>query len=264
MKSSKRAFSLVELAVVLVILGLLVGGILSGIALIHLAQLRSVVTEHSTILTAVNGFRDKYLALPGDFNGATAVWKWQLYGDSTCINRVSATAAEDGACDGNSNGIIDHSDGSSNSGYYETSQFWYHLSRAGLLSANVRGSAAGIADIPSQDYKSRYPSGFWSASSYAGPAGNNWGAPDFFEAVPPVGNIMAFGHYWGNSNMTSEPLMPNADAFWIDTKLDDGKPYSGSVIIPANWIVPNCGDGTTDYLLSNDGADCSLVFSGAF
>ena len=71
---NKKAFSLVELSIVLVILGLLVGGILSGQSLIRAAQLRSVTADYTRFVTAVNTFRDKYFALPGDMTNAQSVW----------------------------------------------------------------------------------------------------------------------------------------------------------------------------------------------
>ena len=76
----KKAFSLVELSIVLVILGLLVGGILTGQSLIRAAELRSVTTEFSQYQTAVMTFRDKYFAIPGDMKNARDFWgaSWPL------------------------------------------------------------------------------------------------------------------------------------------------------------------------------------------
>lgn len=68
------AFSLVELSIVLVILGLLVGGVVAGQSLIRAAELRSVSTDYQRFLTATLTFRDKYFALPGDFTMASRVW----------------------------------------------------------------------------------------------------------------------------------------------------------------------------------------------
>mgnify|MGYP001100732306 CR=1 FL=1 len=65
-------FSLVELSIVLVILGLLVGGILGGKSLIKAAELRSISTEQAQWNTAIKAFRDKYFMLPGDMNNATS------------------------------------------------------------------------------------------------------------------------------------------------------------------------------------------------
>ena len=73
-RGKRSAFSLVELSIVLVILGLLTGGILSGQSLIRAAELRSVTTEYSRYTAATYSFRDKYFALPGDMSNAESFW----------------------------------------------------------------------------------------------------------------------------------------------------------------------------------------------
>jgi prepilin-type N-terminal cleavage/methylation domain-containing protein len=65
------AFSLVELSIVLVILGLLVGGVLSGQSLIRAAALRSVTNDYSRYSAAVNTFKDKYFPAPATAPVAT-------------------------------------------------------------------------------------------------------------------------------------------------------------------------------------------------
>ena len=70
----RKGFSLVELSIVLVILGLLVGGVLSGQSLIRAAELRAATQEYQRYYTATQTFRDKYFAIPGDFNNAQAFW----------------------------------------------------------------------------------------------------------------------------------------------------------------------------------------------
>ena len=67
-----QGFTLVELSIVLVILGLLVGGVLTGQSLIRAAELRTVSTQYATFSTAVNTFRDKYFTIPGDMTNASA------------------------------------------------------------------------------------------------------------------------------------------------------------------------------------------------
>jgi len=69
MKSA--GFSLLELSIVLVIIGLIAGGIVAGSSMIRAAELRAVLTELTQYQTATNTFRDKYLGLPGDLRNAT-------------------------------------------------------------------------------------------------------------------------------------------------------------------------------------------------
>ena len=70
--SSNRAFTLIELSIVLVVVALIIGGVLVGQDLIRAAGVRSQITQIEKYQTAANTFRGKYGALPGDMNAATA------------------------------------------------------------------------------------------------------------------------------------------------------------------------------------------------
>lgn len=100
----RHGFSLVELSIVLVILGLLVGGVLTGQSLIRAAELRSVSTEFAKYQAAVNTFRDKYFALPGDMNNATSFWGK----DNVACAAHTGTAATPGTCNGDGNGLSEY------------------------------------------------------------------------------------------------------------------------------------------------------------
>ena len=91
-------FTLVELSIVLVILGLLVGGVLAGQSLIHAAELRAISTELTNYKTAIGAFRDKYLAIPGDMNNAVKFWGAQAGStadgtDATCMALTTAATS---------------------------------------------------------------------------------------------------------------------------------------------------------------------------
>lgn len=70
-KTGRKGFTLIELSIVLVIIGLLVGGVLAGQTLIAAAQVRKEISKLNSISTAINTFRVKYDALPGDMANAT-------------------------------------------------------------------------------------------------------------------------------------------------------------------------------------------------
>lgn len=118
-----HAFSLVELSIVLVILGLLVGGILAGQSLIHAAELRKMSAFITNTRTAHNAFKDRYFALPGDFDNATGVWGRSNASDwhSTCSAQPGTPSAT-GTCNGDGNGWVTESQG-----------YWEHLKLAGLI-----------------------------------------------------------------------------------------------------------------------------------
>ena len=72
MKSQQSGFTLVEIAIVLVIIGLLLGGILKGQELINSAKVKALITDMRNIQTQIYGYQDKYRQLPGDDSRTTA------------------------------------------------------------------------------------------------------------------------------------------------------------------------------------------------
>ena len=74
MKSSQGGFTLVEIAIVLVIIGLLLGGVLKGQELITQAKIRNVANDINGMSAAVYGYQDRYKKFPGDDNDAATRW----------------------------------------------------------------------------------------------------------------------------------------------------------------------------------------------
>ncbi len=74
MKSSQGGFTLVEIAIVLVIIGLLLGGVLKGQELITQAKIRNVANDINGMSAAVYGYQDRYKKFPGDDNDAASRW----------------------------------------------------------------------------------------------------------------------------------------------------------------------------------------------
>lgn len=69
--SAQRGFTLVEIAIVLVIIGLLLGGVLKGQGLIDSAKVKNIIQQSNSLSAAVNAYQDKFRALPGDDVQAT-------------------------------------------------------------------------------------------------------------------------------------------------------------------------------------------------
>lgn len=113
----QRGFTLVEIAVVLVIIGLIMGGVFKGQALVDSARVRSISNEINGIRTAWISFQERYRSIPGDFPKAP-------------IQIDSAAVAGDG------NGRIDDP--------AERAGVWQQLSLAGFISGNYDGSQASV------------------------------------------------------------------------------------------------------------------------
>src|ERR1035441_8985409 len=120
-------FTLIEVSIVLVIIGLIIGGILVGQDLINAAAIRAQVSQIEKYNAAVNTFRTKFNALPGDMNAATAT----AFG-------FTARGAFAGQGDGNGliQGVLANA-AASNGGWIvfagELQMFWVDLSTANLI-----------------------------------------------------------------------------------------------------------------------------------
>lgn len=261
----RSGFSLVELSIVLVILGLLVGGILTGQNLIHAAELRAIPTEYSRINAAVHSFRDKYFALPGDMSNAERFWGTMSTG--TCPDATAQVGTE--TCDGDGNGEIDNPSAAARSG--ELFTFWQHLANAGM----IEGRYTGIAGVDASDASvigenvppSKFGNAGWSIYDDLENATILVGETEYFE-----GSYGAWPLTFGGTNPddpTYEPVLTPEDAWNVDTKVDDGKPGTGMVTVREVDDAPDgCHDQTAgatpavqaNYALSNDSIACNLQF----
>ena len=124
MKNKSNGFTLIEIAIVLVIIGLLLGGVLKGQELITGARVRNLISQQDGIKAAYFGFQDRYRALPGDYAQAT-------------VNINGATR------NGNGNGQIEPAAAPVNgSAPEEHILAWEHLSRAGFINGSYTFAAA--------------------------------------------------------------------------------------------------------------------------
>lgn len=223
-----RAFSLIELSIVLVILGLLTGGILAGQSLVRAAEIRNASGEYSRMMTALHTFRDKYMALPGDMPNATQFWGIAdgTGKDWACGSTKSTSST---TCDGNGNGRIENSCDAPESipgecstwPVYEELRVWQHLANAGLINGQYTGAFESSAPYYSwaNTPSSRVSSGAWYISYY-----QSTSTADRFRAVQ--------GNTLGISSLgdTFAALLTPEEAWSIDTKLDDGMPGTGKVV----------------------------------
>jgi len=123
----QSGFTLIEIAIVLVIIGLLLGGILKGQELINSARVKNLATDFRNIPLFIYGYQDKFKSLPGD--------------DSAADTHVTGTNATTGGTKGN--GVIE-GNWNSTTKTEESYLFWQHVRLAGL--------APGSTDKDAGDY----------------------------------------------------------------------------------------------------------------
>ena len=133
-KSRQSGFTLVEIAIVLVIIGLLLGGVLKGQEMIQNAKVKSAVNDVNGVKAAYNSYIDTFKRLPGD-DGPLATLTarggaWATAGITAGTNNsaLATTAAQAFGAGG------------------ESTAFWQHLRASGLLSGNP--GTAGVAGLP--------------------------------------------------------------------------------------------------------------------
>jgi prepilin-type N-terminal cleavage/methylation domain-containing protein len=250
----RRGFSLIELSIVLVILGLLVGGILVGQSMIRNSEVASVITERGKYKDAILAFRDKYASYPGDIPDATNYWG-SAGGDGSnpgCLNGQTTSAIA--TCNGNGNGLV--ADGGAS--FSERFTLWKHLANASLIEGGFLGRTSGAMGTFEPTIGANVPAATL-ANSYWGVlmlSGTITGDTNFFDGTYP-GNILFIA---APNGAPMEPI----EAQGIDTKIDDGNPTRGFVFATKSTGTPaNCTTPTASAALYNTTSSsrtCNLYF----
>lgn len=249
-----------ELSIVLVIIALLIGGILAGQTMIRASEIRSIITQYNQFSAAVNSFHDKYGAYPGDMPNATDYWGIAAGTASPIDATCKVTASTDAkTCNGDGNGQIALPNGT---GVHENFRFWQHLANAGLITGQFSGYGGSTAwgAIATNSPQARINNVFWMPM---------WGGVmvsqyEFFDGT--YLNYFEVGKGTGSSDPFTAFLKPE-EMSNIDTKLDDGKPGLGNVVVR---YYNTCATGadrtdvTAAYRLDSTAVSCVAIFRNLF
>lgn len=204
-----KGFTLVELAIVMIIIGLLIGGVLKGQELITNAQVTSTASQVKGFDAAITTFRDAQNALPGDL--------------ATPNVRLPNCAGVPCSRVGNANGIINGAGlpGVANTTDDEAGAAWAQMNAANLISGVQQDAAL-------QGFGTLTPSASIGGGYFLNYSANG-------AANARTGPLFPVGHYLtlagvANANLSgNNGLLTTAKAARIDRKLDDGIPNSGNV-----------------------------------
>ncbi len=121
--TEQQGFTLVEIAVVLVVIGLLLGGVLKGRELITTARVHSLTEQQASVRSAYRAFIDRYRARPGDMDRSAAA------------RAIGASIRTGGDADGRLQ--------APSAGWRELNAVWEHLSKAGFIEGRFAGDPSG-------------------------------------------------------------------------------------------------------------------------
>lgn len=200
MKRNQSGFTLIEIAIVLVIIGLLLGGVMKGQELINSAKVKNLATDFRNVPVYVYGYQDKYHAIPGD--------------DANAASHVTGATPATGGFTGN--GVIN---GVWNAplGAVEANAFWQQVRLAGLAPGPTTDPTS--TDLhPTNAMGGRI--GVTNSITIAGTAG----AAD---------NPITLPTPLTGSFIVCSDNIPGKFALQLDIALDDGNPLTGALRVTA-------------------------------
>lgn len=244
-----NAFTLLELAVVLAVVGLMVGGIVVGQSLVEQARLNSVLKDMRAFKTATVQFRMQYNGKAGDLRDAESYFGTDPNGCPTSTVRTPRMTT----CNGNGDGVISSTN--------ETWRSWQHLTAAemlegvysGVAGAGGTGEAVAGENVPT----SRVRGGAYHYVSFnPGTSNANYYAPTVAGDAIFLGKSVA-------GSWPSQAILSPADQYQLDAKYDDGKPATGFINAMKSPLNPNCTTSDTaaaEYNAMYISTACTVIY----
>lgn len=205
-KFKQSGFTLIEIAIVLVIIGLLLGGVLKGQELINSAKVKNLASDFRNIPVLIYGYQDRYKAIPGDQTQAALDLQFPPAGTATGCTPASATCSFT-----TPNGVINGA-WNATTVASESFVFWQHVRLAGL--------APGPTSTADANYRPTNASG--------GFIGIQSGV------TPPITGPTALT---GTYIICSDGILGRF-AKQLDTTLDNGNTQTGSVMVTDTATAP--------------------------
>ena len=231
----QKAFSLTQIAVILVVVGIMMVLVEKGGDFFKTSKIQTILKDFENYDTAFQTFYANYGALPGDFSGAAGV-----------LN---------GAVDGDGDGQLEFlSDGLG---------VWQHLANAGIYEnelVNNKKVLVGVSVPESQVYDAGISAVYCEEGIVVSNDSTDCGA-NFLQ----TGNYLVLGANYNGSDFdkyNKTPVLPPQDAFKIDNKIDDGVPNSGVLQATADrdCRINPALIGSQEYLRINTKKACALYY----
>lgn len=257
-----RAFTLVKVSIIIIIIGLVIAGAVTVTTLIEQARLRSITDDISIYKAAYNNFYLKYKAIPGDMKNAFDYW-----GEvADCINENTNISYK--GCNGNGNFLINAKNATSTFPEIDTKKenykAWQFLALSGLIpskySDKLNSDFKIGENIPASQYSNKIGLALSYSSSYC-----SYIAQDTPNCEPSTvnGNYLFIGSI-DNPTFVGGGFLTTADALAITTKIDNGMPKNGKLLgysgNPESGIVTNKCTRGNYYDLSHNSVACAIMY----
>ncbi len=256
---TRKGFTLVELAIVMTIIGLLIGGILKGQELLENARVTSTIAQIKSYDAAVTAFRDIYGALPGDLPNAGN----KIPGCNENCTPAAIDASGWGAGDGivgtfSGDGSVIGTQNPPVPAQSESWLMWVHLLKGNLVSGVTD---AGIHGIIQRSFGVTEPAakvggGFWAENgrNISGTVPVSMSGLTLVLDTPAPRNISDIPE----DAIPNSGVMIPSRAAQLDRKMDDGRPSAGAVKAMGNRSG-FCTTSDDAYAESASSKDCSLL-----
>ncbi len=232
--SRQRGFTLVETAVVMVIIGLMIGGMMGLRSYVKNAALTTMMNESKFYINAFNQFQARYTNPPGDYKSASLAWSGAGNGDGNGLVRATGTAPGNRA------------------EYFYTFQ---HLAFAGFIQGKYSGTTSG--GTPGTDFYAKI--GTNVPGSAVDKVAFLFDHPEETDGIVANATTANTFYYDGNysnvlrvaglndtdTNIPVQPFLTPQQALRLDEKYDDGMPGLGNVVVPKTSTLANCASSNT-------------------
>lgn len=256
MIKSKKGFTLIELSIVIIIIGLIVAAVVAGQSLIQQSRVRGQISQLESFRTAYYAFKLQFNAVPGDFSRASSYWP--------------------GAINGDGNNKITHDCDNAHATSRENLNFFHHLSESGLIPNNFNGTwdlAVGYPEIKISPNNGMIACGYFRTQSsmntsralFENQHQINYETIEFDSRVMLALNVSRPEFNNSGYNDASGTATPSTYQK-LDIKIDDGLARGGRFKSHSAWGhdgggVGDCLDGINgNYNLSNDQLACMALF----
>ena len=264
-----RGFTLLEIAIVLMVIGLLAGGIAAGSSMMDAARVRRAIEEVDLYKKSIDNFKTMYESYPGDFPRATDIWGIAdgLTGsDATCYLKDSSTLADTRAtCNGNGDGYIDKvipGGPAATWEYSERFRAWQHLANAKMIGGSYTGIHDGLLSSDGTGGVNVPRAAVGESAAYHFLGLDHDGQPVtlntcYFDGYYNINTLVMISSY-------TLDFSPNELAK-LDAKVDDGEPGFGKVFnlkstCPTQVGCTTSNDPVTARYAASDRKICGILY----